>query len=50
MKKALIILLILTAVTAIYKQVATPDYIRINTEMVQACTMDMQADANLICD
>lgn len=50
MKKATILITMILAVTAIYKAVATPDYIRINAEMVQACTIDMQLDVDLICD
>lgn len=28
----------------------TPDWVKVNAEMVQACTMDMQADSNIVCD
>lgn len=27
-----------------------PDFIKVNREMVDACTKDMQADADLLCD
>ena len=50
MKKLVIIIIILTAVTAIYKAVSVPKFVKVNAEMVQACTMDMQADVNIICD
>lgn len=28
----------------------TPEWVKVNAEMVQVCTMDMQADANIMCD
>lgn len=27
-----------------------PEWVKVNAEMVQACTMDMQGNTNLICD
>lgn len=28
----------------------TPEWVKVNAGMVQACTMDMQTNANIICD
>lgn len=50
MKKAAILILIILAITAIYKAVSVPEWVKVNAEMVQACTADMQADASVICD
>lgn len=50
MKKATILILTVLAITAIYKAISVPDVVKVNTEMVQSCTMDMQADSNIICD
>ena len=50
MKKAPILILMILAITALYKAVSVLEFVKVNTEIVQACTMDMLADANLICD
>ena len=50
MKKAAILILMILAITAIYRAVSVPEWVTVNAEMVQACTIDMQADASLICD
>lgn len=50
MKKTTILILIILAITAIYRAVTTPEWVKVNAEMVQACIMDMQADENIICD
>lgn len=50
MKKATILILMILAIMTIYKAVSVPEWVKVNAEMVQACTMDMQANANIICD
>ena len=50
MRKAAILILMILAITAIYKAVSVPEWVKVNAEMVQACTMDMQTDVNIICD
>ena len=51
MKKFLIIAIILTAITVIYNRDNNKTELnRINHDMVQACTIDMQTDKSIICD
>ena len=50
MKKATILILIILAIMAIYKKIIMPDWVKVNAEMMQACTMAMQTDKTLICD
>jgi len=50
MKKTMILILTVLAITAIYKAVSIPEWVKVNAEAVQACTMDMQSDVDLICD
>lgn len=50
MKKATILILIILVITAIYKAVSVPEWVKVNAEMVQACTTDMATNKNLICD
>ena len=50
MKKAIILILIILAITAIYKAVSVPEWVKVNAQEVQRCTIDMQTDENLICD
>ena len=50
MKKATIVILMILVVMAIYKAVSVPEFVKVNAEIVQACTTDMQADASVICD
>ena len=50
MKKATILILMILAITAICKAVSVPEWVKVNADIVQACTMNMQVDVNIICD
>lgn len=49
MKKVLLLAIVVVTATALYNQI-TPDYVKINREMVRQCTIDMQANPDLVCD
>lgn len=50
MKKATILILIILAVTAIYRAVSVPEWVKINAQEVSRCTADMVNNPELICD
>ena len=49
MKKLLIIVIIMTIVSAVYN-VIQPDYIKMQNDFVKACEVDMTQNPDLICD